>query len=337
MRNDSHGYVSGAGGEDMTEKESDVMDAARLWMIRVNDPGFDNWDDLSAWLEANPQHLAAYESALEEDSWAAELKLADKRAPGAVSGTTGGPAAPARRRPWLAFGGAIAAALAGIGTWTTLSNAPGGTEVVTAPGEHMSIALSDGTRIALNGDTRIAYDPERPRMVTIERGEALFEVHHDAEHPFVVMAGETRLIDAGTVFNVVHDGGALEVGVAEGAVIFDAARQPIRLEPGDAVVRPSPNAKPELRKADPTSIGSWREGLLLYDNAALAAVARDLSRSIGKPVRLSPGTEPLRYSGTIATEGTPQEVMARAAPLLGVRVSENSDNWELMPSDGSSR
>src|SRR6218665_2353330 len=88
MRNDKCGYVSGEGGEDMTEKDTAVMDAARLWMFRVNDPGFDNWDGLTAWLEADPSPLAAYESALEEDDWAAELAAgaAQSRLPLGLSG-----------------------------------------------------------------------------------------------------------------------------------------------------------------------------------------------------------------------------------------------------------
>ncbi|MDE8652337.1 FecR family protein [Novosphingobium album (ex Liu et al. 2023)] len=311
------------------------MDTARLWMIRVNEPDFDNWDGLSAWLEADPRHLAAYETALDEDAWAAGLVVGESRpVPFARSPAPARPAL-SRRRALLA--GAIAATLAGVGTWSVMGHRPAGTEIVTAPGEHMSVALSDGTRIALNGGTAISYDPEHPRRVTVERGEALFEVHHDTATPFVVMAGDTRLIDAGTVFNVVRDGDALEVAVAEGAVIYDAARQPIRLEPGDALVRPDGSARPQLRKADPASIGSWREGLRQYDNAMLATVARDLSRSVGKPIHLAPGAERIRYSGTLAIEGSAKDIMARVGPLLGVTITEGADAWEMMPADAAPR
>ena len=37
----------------MTQENSDVMDTARLWMIRVNEPGFENWDGFTSWLEAD--------------------------------------------------------------------------------------------------------------------------------------------------------------------------------------------------------------------------------------------------------------------------------------------
>src|SRR3546814_12142043 len=39
-----------------------------LWAMRVPDPAFDAWDDLSAWLELSPAHLAAYERSEEHTS-----------------------------------------------------------------------------------------------------------------------------------------------------------------------------------------------------------------------------------------------------------------------------
>lgn len=55
----------------MTTHQSELIEAARLWAMRLVDPGFDAWDELSAWLETSPAHLAAYEAAVEDDDWAA--------------------------------------------------------------------------------------------------------------------------------------------------------------------------------------------------------------------------------------------------------------------------
>ncbi|MBB6427269.1 hypothetical protein [Sphingopyxis sp. JAI128] len=55
----------------MTTHQSELIEAARLWAMRVADPAFDAWDELSAWLELSPAHLAAYEAAVEDDEWAA--------------------------------------------------------------------------------------------------------------------------------------------------------------------------------------------------------------------------------------------------------------------------
>lgn len=55
----------------MTTHQSELIEAARRWAMRVADPAFVAWDDLSAWLELSPAHLAAYEAAVEDDEWAA--------------------------------------------------------------------------------------------------------------------------------------------------------------------------------------------------------------------------------------------------------------------------
>ena len=321
----------------MTEEGSDVMNTARLWMLRVNDPDFKRWDDLAHWLEADARHLAAYEAALDEDAWVADLKIADTpSSPLRMASPLPAPARP-RRRTWLALGGAVAAALAALGTWTITNMQDQAVQIATAPGEHRSIALSDGSRVQLNGDTVVKYDPENPRMAILEHGEAVFEVHHDSARPFVVTVGDIRLIDAGTVFNVVHEAGTLEVAVAEGAVIYDARDEPIRLEPGDSLVRSAPGAKPELRRADPTTVGGWREGLLQYDDAELSVVARDLSRTLGQSVRLAAGGGMRRYSGTLAVSGPAQDVLNRVGPLLGVTFRQSGDGWEMIPDDGAIR
>jgi ferric-dicitrate binding protein FerR (iron transport regulator) len=55
----------------MTTHPSELIEAARLWAMRVADPAFDDWDGLTRWLETGPAHLAAYEAAVQDDEWAA--------------------------------------------------------------------------------------------------------------------------------------------------------------------------------------------------------------------------------------------------------------------------
>ncbi|WP_204309887.1 FecR family protein, partial [Klebsiella michiganensis] len=70
----------------------------------------------------------------------------------------------------------------------------------TAAGERREVALTDGSKMILNGDTRVAMiDARHAELI---EGEALFEVRHDAAHPFIVKTGDVTLEDAGTVFNV---------------------------------------------------------------------------------------------------------------------------------------
>jgi transmembrane sensor len=313
----------------MTPHPSDpVSEAARLWAIRVQDPSFDDWDGFTAWLESDAGHLAAYEAALESDAWAAEL-FATPPAPPVVT--------PRRPRRWQFAGGAIAAAIAVVGGWVVLDRDASPQQIATAPREHRTIDLADGSRVVLNGDTRLRIDPDTPRQVELAQGEALFEVRHDTRDPFVVVAGGTRLVDAGTVFNVVRDGGAIDVAVAHGAVIYEPGPRAIRLDAGDALSRSGPAAKPVVRRASPQAIGGWQSGELQYDNAPLDQVARDLARNLGRPIRVGGAAERLRFTGTLMVQGPPDEVLARAGPLLGVRFTSNEQEWTMTPGNGARR
>ena len=304
------------------------MDTARLWVLRVNEADFSGWDAFTQWLEEDPGHLALYEAALAEDAFARDIAAA---MPAVL------PFTPRKPSVWrYAVPGAMAASLTGVVLWFGVLSGAGITEITTGPGEMRDITLADGTQIALNGNSRITYDADEPRMVTLAAGEALFEVEHDDANPFVVMVGQTRLVDAGTIFNVTSDGGAIEVGVAEGAVIYYAAGTEITLNPGDRLTRTAANAPAQVVRADTAAMGSWRDGLLQYDNAPLSDVARDLSRALGKPVRAVGGAQQMRYTGTLSATGSQQALLAATRALLGVTITETSDHWEMTPANAPS-
>jgi transmembrane sensor len=321
----------------MTTQYSQRDEAAHLWVIRLQDSAFDDWDGLTDWLEQDADHLAAYEAALQDDAWAAELF---RHRPPAEPASQPIPLRPPvsqhrpQRRRWYAAGGAIAASLVAVATFTILQG-PAPSEIVTAPGEHRTIPLADGSRIILNGATRITIDPDTPREVELASGEALFEVKHDERNPFVVTAGGTRLRDAGTVFNVVSDAGSLDVAVAEGSVIYEPGRSEIRLMAGDALSRASGAASPVLRKASPRAIGGWQSGQLEYGNAPLDQVARDLGRNLGLTIRPANGAERLRFTGTLVVDGKAADVLQRAGPLLGVDFAADGDAWRMTPANGA--
>ena len=309
---------------------NEMGETARLWAIRVQDPAFDDWESFTAWLESDPEHLAHYEQALEVDAWARDL-FATPHAPLGLVETPAVDAPRRRRWVWPAAFGLIAASLAVIASWTMLGR-NGTQDIVTAPGEHRTIALSDGSRVALNGGTRISFDPDAPREIRLAQGEALFTVRHDAARPFTVIANGARLLDAGTVFNVVaQQGGAMRVAVAEGAVIYEPGPGQVRLNPGDTLSLTRPGARPTVSRTNPQAIGSWQQRQLLYDNATLDEVAQDLSRNIGRPIRVAGTAGAMRFTGTLMISDTPERTLERAAPLLGVTFEANGDAWTMTP------
>jgi len=314
----------------MSAHETDLQEAARHWAIRVQEPAFGDWDGFTAWLEKDPAHLDAYETAQDDADWGAALLVS---APDAVV-----PVAELRprRKWWLAGGGAIAASLALAIGWTTLDRGAAMQQIATAPGEHRTIDLADGSRVALNGATRVSFDPGKPRHMVLEQGEALFEVRHDEDNPFVVISGDTRLVDAGTVFNVVREGEGIEVAVSEGAVIYKPGPGEVRLNPGDTLHAAGRGA-PRVGRTSIEAVGAWQAGALYYEKPTRGQVARDLGRNIGRPVHTDRASERLNFTGTIVVQGPPDQVLARAGPLLGVTFTANGDGWTMSPAHGPPR
>ena len=78
--------------------------------------------------------------------------------------------------------------------------------LVTARGSKSEFTLPDGTRVWLNGDSRLSY-PETfdagIRRVRLD-GEAFFQVRHDASHPFVVDMEVMQVEVLGTEFDARH-------------------------------------------------------------------------------------------------------------------------------------
>jgi len=318
------------------ESDELLREDARLWAIRVSDPAFADWDAFAAWLEQGPAHNAAYEAALDDlEGVDALFDVSPAPIPSPAPAQVGPAHAPRRwRMPAAAAGVAL---LAAGGSWLALDHRVQ-QEYATAAGEHRTVELADGSRIVLNGGTRLTFDPARPREIAMAQGEALFEVHHDQAHPFVVTTKDgTRLVDVGTVFNVVKRGAALDVAVAEGAVDYRGGGAVIRLAAGDMLTRASATAAPVKRSVDPGAVGGWRTGLLQFTDAPLRTVAEDLARNLGRPVAIDDALASRRFSGTIVVDGAPDAVMARVAPLLGVRIERDGAGWRITRPDGPPR
>ncbi len=301
----------------------EMMDAGRGWAIRVRDPAFADWDGFTGWLEADPRHAAAYDAACDAD--AAVVALFSTPAPIAMPSTRPAPNRLSRR--WIAGGGAMAAALALAFVYTGSDPASAPYTIATRAGVSQTIDLEPGTQIVLNGDSRVTLDRERPRYASLDRGEALFVVRHDDARPFTVDVGAAKLVDLGTVFNVARTDDATRVAVSEGVVMYNPDSDAVRIDAGKSLE--IADGRLTMRSVSSDAVGSWRDGTLVYDNAALPQVAGDLSRSLGVAVTLSPDLNARRFTGTLAVRGAPADVLPRVAPLLGGIASPNDGGWTV--------
>ena len=87
---------------------------------------------------------------------------------------------------------------------------------IAAPaGQRVDITLQDGTTVCLNAGARLEYPLRfgKTRRVKLS-GEAMFDVDHDAAHPFVVETFACNVEVLGTKFNVAADEAAREFSTA---------------------------------------------------------------------------------------------------------------------------
>lgn len=299
------------------------------WAIRLRDAGPREWEEFTSWLEADPRHRQTYdEVALAEQEWGCLPRIT----PRAVAVPH-----PSARPRWMDRRAFIAAGAAAflVASVTVLSKRGAGSDYVieTAPGERRSVELADGSHIDMNGSTRLVLDTDRPRFAKLESGEALFTVVHDESRPFEVAAGGSVIRDLGTVFNVAHVGEKVEVGVAEGEVLFNPDRQAISLSPGMRLREQA--GRVTVGRTDPEAISSWVEGRLSYSSAPVSRIAADLSRNLGVPVHTTPDVADRRFSGVIVIDSDQEKLFRRVAPLLGVAARRTGGGWLLTAETGA--
>jgi len=296
------------------------------WLIRQRDPTFADWDAFADWLSEDPAHGDAYDALASLD---ADL---DALPPAEQTRVAWG-AEPVRRRTpsrraW--FGGAVAAALVGALGLSSFGLFGGPNAVETAPGEHRTIALADGSRIEINGASRLLFDDDRPRFARLERGEAMFHVVHKDAAPFVVEAGSAQFVDLGTAFNVVRGAGRTAVAVSEGIVAYNPKGANIRMTAGQGLeARDGDREAPKVQTIDPASIGGWRSGLLVYNGAPLALVAEDLKRTAGIDVQVAPTASDIAFRGALIVDPDRARTVADLAALSGTRAERQGAAWVL--------
>ena len=204
-------------------------------------------------------------------------------------------------------------------------------EFSTAVGGHETVKFADGTKIELNTNTALrARMTNSSRIVWLERGEAYFQVKHDAAHPFTVIADGRRITDMGTKFVVRRDVGGLEVSLIEGKVRFasaDPASSGSRLlAPGDVALVSGNAVSINSRSVKTLTDGlSWRRGVLVFKYRTLADVASEFNRYNAKKLVIADeDAGKLMIFGTFRTQDV--DLFARVTQkALGLTVKDEGD------------
>jgi transmembrane sensor len=303
----------------------DIRSQAADWLERQQRSGWNEQDasQLETWLAADPAHAVAYYRI--EFAWQRTERLAALRPPQHEPRSL-----PTRFKAAFARSAAAIAIAAVAGTALYLGTRDPGTQTyATNVGSRKTLSLPDGSQIELNTNTTIRISKADNRRVWLDKGEAYFQVVHDAKHPFTVDIGQRRITDLGTKFDVRHDEQHLKISVVEGSVSLASKMdgvQSLILTRGDSVIGNGNALK--VRNAPPQSVSDelgWRRGVLVFDNVTLAQAVSEFNRyTTGKIVIADPKAANLRIVGTFPTDGI-EGFLDVAQHILKVRVERRGD------------
>jgi transmembrane sensor len=360
------------------DARQDIRDQAAVWSDRLRHRGGDARlrTEFEAWRQAHPLHAETFARI----DAAHRVARAAKGTPGlaALERDTMARIARRHRRQWARRGLAMAASLLVMTTVGLLAAGGNGFTLQavqqlptqtrhllageryfhTAIGEHRAITLTDGSTLTLNtGSRAVVRYRDAQRSVTLQTGQALFEVAKDPQRPFVVTAHNRTITALGTAFDVRLTGGDLAVTLLEGKVevaevavaVAEGAAVPTShpslltphgasgtfstqhsslstvLVPGQQLIVASANPQPVLRDADVRRATSWRDGQLIFRHDRLADAIEEINRYSTRKVMLAdPALGDLRVSGIVNTGNTAVfvETMVNYYPLRIIQTSD---------------
>ncbi len=203
------------------------------------------------------------------------------------------------------------------------------TAVATRPGEQRTMHLADGSMIELNTNTRMSYRiTADERRVTLDQGEAFFDVARDPRRPFIVKVDRSEVRVVGTKFTVRRNDGRLDVVVMEGKVevvpeaplVADAQR--VQLTPGNRFELELANHTIQIASVDVNRAMAWRTGEIEFRGETLETVIAELNRYTEKPMRIEDDAlRQVRVSGLFRVADT-QSVHFLLQESLGVELHE---------------
>jgi transmembrane sensor len=312
--------------KQLKERSRTARAEASVWIVRLHGPhrtpeleaGF------RAWLVASPENARQFERVTEVwDAGAVPVAGVPRVAPEARQ-------SPPRR--W-ALAAALALVIIGAGSWyaNTFWLNP---RYSTGIGERRVLRLSDGSRVTLNSDSGVIVSYRYgERRISIDHGEAFFEVARDSSRPFRVRAGEEQIEALGTSFVVRREPQQLTVTLVEGKVAvseLESSTSSATLTEGQRLTV-SKSGSPKLDEPRIEAVTAWLRGEVILDGTPLAEAIAEMNRYDQRRLVIDdPAIAAVRISGVYHT-GDSELFAAMVARLYGFGVQRRDGGIHLIP------
>lgn len=158
---------------------------------------------------------------------------------------------------------------------------------ISSPKGHVSkVKLPDGTEVWINTNSTIIYDASsfnsNKREIQL-KGEAYFEVTSIEEKPFTVVTPHANVKVTGTNFNVISnpESQSFEAVLSEGSIQLEfksGERESFNMNPGQRIIYHTGKNDLIIQQVDANMFTSWRNGELLFKDATLNDLIKELER-----------------------------------------------------------
>jgi len=303
------------------------------WLLRIRSENCTEAERhaFNTWLEESASHRQAYETAQSQWQWMDQFKsMSFPARDAALHYRKKSP------RRMLKYSAAASLLLA-LGLTAFMPNGWLGIPhtYIAEKGNHQAITLADGSSIELNteSEVRVHFNHWR-RNVEMIKGEAFFTVTHDAERPFEVRAGNGRIRDIGTAFEVYIKPEQVIVAVQEGIVSVQAAGKR-ELTAGQQLAFNGSGEFQTLQGQDIAGLTAWRQGKLVFRDRPLDEVLAEVGRYHDTRIHLQNETlRRLRVSGTFHTAELDNTLDA-IATILPVNIDHVGEHEIVLKSAAS--
>lgn len=173
-------------------------------------------------------------------------------------------------------------------------------------GQKANVVLPDGSKVAVNSDSRLTYGSrfnEKERVIMLE-GEAYFEIAPDEKRPFIIETNELKVRALGTSFNVksYEEENNASAVLMTGRVEVASGRDCLILNPNERILfdkHTGSMTKSIVEDAD--AFVNWRYNKLTFNGETFESIVYTLERYYN--IRIIFETESLkkyRFTGTTA-------------------------------------
>ncbi len=319
-----------------------VQEQATFWFLRLQseDTRCEERDAFAEWLVSDPAHSDVYFQL--ESLWdnlepvvdTREVKQGFLRAESMAKTAS-------RKRVLRAFSywAAAAAVIAAVALNVFLDDS---VIYQTEVGELRIVTLEDGSSVTLNTNTSLEVNYNRnQRLLTLNYGQADFQVAQASDRPFVVIAGGGAVQALGTRFDIYKTGDKITVTLMDGKVrvapikephllLEPRLTQPLRtteLTPGEQISydQKALVALP-VTNVDVRRVSAWQRRRLDFFNTPLKDVVNEANRYSALKIELLGESLRERRMTGIFEAGKSNDVVAAIQAYFGVEVNRTLSN-----------